>query len=107
MPWHCPACNSIITHSEVEPKPRIGERYRCHVCRLTLEFDGAIEKLTIAPLEADHHVEPKPVRARAITPAVLEATPRKKKPKTERRTLMRRKADRQKATRKKAKPKHK
>ena len=105
MPWHCPACNSIITHSEVDPRPRTGERYRCHVCRLTLEFDADADKLTIAPLEADHHVESKPARTRVIPPAAIEAKP--KKPEQERRRVIRRKADRQALKKKKARPKHK
>ena len=105
MPWHCPACNSIIRHSEPDPRPRVGERYRCHICRLTLEFDGAADKLWIAPLEDEHPVEPAPPRARAI-PAPIVAL--KRKSTAERRTAQRRKAERRKpAKRKTAKPKHK
>ncbi len=100
MPWHCPACNSIIRHSEVDPKPHVGERYRCHVCRLSLEFDGGADKLTIAPLEADHHVKALPARARAIPSPVVKS---KRKGKVERRKAQRRRGDRRKvAKRKKA-----
>ncbi len=122
MPWHCPACNSIIKHSEHDPKPRVGERYRCHVCRLSLEFDGSVDKLTIAPLETDHYVEPEPARARAIPSPVTVLEPKQRKP--ERRTTQRRAAQRRKKTerrkpvkrrlakrksakRKSSKPKHK
>jgi hypothetical protein len=78
VPWHCPACNSIIRHNELDPKPRVGERYRCHVCRLALDFDGGIEKLVIADLEVDHAVADEPRRGRRTlpTPVVAPARPR-------------------------------
>jgi rubredoxin len=50
MPWRCPACSIPIRHSEVEDRPRIGQRYRCHVCRLELVFDPHTNKLRVAPL---------------------------------------------------------
>jgi hypothetical protein len=50
MPWRCPACQEQIRHSETEAKPRIGSRYRCHICRLELMFDPMTDKLTVAPL---------------------------------------------------------
>ncbi len=80
MSWHCPACHSIIRHSEPEVRPRIGERYRCHVCRLTLEFDESADKLTITPLETDHEVERVERRPRAI-PAPLTARRKRTKAK--------------------------
>ena len=78
VPWHCPACNSTIRHSEADPKPRVGERYRCHVCRLSLEFDPATDKLTTTPLDLDHHVKPSAPRVRALPAPV--ANLRKKSP---------------------------
>ena len=104
MPWHCPACNSIIRHSESEPKPRAGERYRCHVCRLALELDAQTDKLTIPPIEADHQVVParKP-RVRVIPAPVAD---RRSPPRhtTERRTAQRRTDQRRKAERRKTTP---
>ena len=58
MPWRCPACRSEITHNPLDRRPPKGEQFRCHVCRLTLELDPALDQLVIAPLEADHEVAP-------------------------------------------------
>jgi hypothetical protein len=52
--WHCPACSTKLRHSELEAKPRPGERYRCHICRLSLDFDAALDRLVVAPFESDH-----------------------------------------------------
>jgi len=65
MPWHCPACSTVIRHSAVEERPVAHERYRCHVCRLTLNFDEQSSKLVIEEFEADHYIQPdvaKPAR---------------------------------------------
>ncbi len=51
MPWRCPACQAEIQHTEGEARPRPGERYRCHVCRLELVLDRATDRLTIAPVD--------------------------------------------------------
>jgi len=79
----------------------MGERYRCHVCRLGLELDRQTDKLTIPPIEADHEVAPvKAPRARVIpTPVAKRRSP----PRTtvERRTAQRRKDQRRKAERRK------
>jgi hypothetical protein len=53
MPWKCPACGSQIRHSDIEDRPRLGGRYRCHICRLDLVFEARDEKLTVAPLPSD------------------------------------------------------
>jgi transposase-like protein len=53
MPWRCPACHLAIRHSESEEKPRAGERYRCHICRLELVLDQETNKLTVAPMSSD------------------------------------------------------
>jgi len=53
MPWHCPACQSLIRHGEHETKPRLNVLYRCHVCRLELTFDAKTETLRIAPMTPD------------------------------------------------------
>jgi hypothetical protein len=53
MPWKCPACHSQINHSETEHRPRVGASYRCHICRLELTVDPAVEKLMVAPLRED------------------------------------------------------
>ena len=52
--WNCPACNTVLRHSELDAKPRTGERYRCHICRLSLDFDARLDRLVVAPFEADH-----------------------------------------------------
>ena len=54
MPWHCPACSTVIRHQEaVESAPRPGIVYRCPVCRLELVVDEKTGKLTVAPLPPD------------------------------------------------------
>jgi hypothetical protein len=58
MPWHCPACSTVIRHSDVEERPVARERYRCHVCRLSLNFDEQLSKLVIEEFESDHYVQP-------------------------------------------------
>jgi len=40
-----------IRHSESEPTPRAGTRYRCHICRLELVLDAAGRKLTVPPFD--------------------------------------------------------
>jgi transposase-like protein len=50
MPWRCPACDSEIQHHELEEKPRLHERYRCHICRLELTLDLRTNRLVVAPL---------------------------------------------------------
>jgi hypothetical protein len=76
MPWHCPACSTVIRHNEADAAPAAGHRYRCHVCRLTLDFDGKMKKLVIAPLKSDHHVEADVQRPRTI-PAPVSGRRRK------------------------------
>ena len=53
MPWRCPACHLPIHHNELEPKPRTGAVYRCHICRLELMLDAATDRLAVAPLPGD------------------------------------------------------
>jgi hypothetical protein len=53
MPWHCPACQTIIRHNEFEERPRLGIRYRCPVCRLELIADERTAHLAVAPIEND------------------------------------------------------
>jgi rubredoxin len=50
MQWRCPACQTPIRHTEFGHRPRPGEQYRCHVCRLELVADPDSGKLTVAPL---------------------------------------------------------
>ena len=66
----------MIHHSELEPKPRAGERYRCHVCRLTLDFDAQTEKFIVAPFETDHVTEPPPPRQPRTLPPTVSARPK-------------------------------
>ena len=51
MPWYCPACKAQIRHSDLDDRPRSGQTYRCHVCRLDLELDVVSQKLIVAPLK--------------------------------------------------------
>jgi len=51
MPWRCPACHLQIRHSPIDERPRKGQRYRCHVCRLELVIDTVTNKLTVPPLD--------------------------------------------------------
>ncbi len=53
MPWSCPACRLPIGHNEFENRPRPGQRYRCHVCRLELVLDPQTNKLVPAPSEGE------------------------------------------------------
>jgi len=48
MPWRCPSCSNVIAHDTDARTPRVGVRYRCHVCRLGLHYDSATEKLIVA-----------------------------------------------------------
>jgi hypothetical protein len=54
MPWRCPACRTVIRHSELEEKPRLGAVYRCAVCRLELVLDPETDKLTVAPFDTSN-----------------------------------------------------
>jgi hypothetical protein len=55
MPWKCPACSTQIQHSDLEPKPLLHTRYRCHVCRLELIVDPQRQKLIVVPLAFDEN----------------------------------------------------
>ena len=82
MPWHCPACQTIIRHNETDPAPIVGERYRCHVCRLMLEYQPTLNKLVITALETDHHVASEPIRGPRVIPTPIaerRKTPRKRR----------------------------
>ena len=69
MTWNCPACNTQLRHSELEAKPRRGERYRCHICRLSLDFDAEADRLVVAPFDADQPPERSvSERARTLPP---------------------------------------
>jgi hypothetical protein len=63
MPWACPACGSVIRHSEIQEMPHIGARYRCHICRLELVMDGVTENLIVLPLEDASDRQPKKPKA--------------------------------------------
>jgi hypothetical protein len=55
MPWRCPACGIAIQHYEYAPRPE--RLYRCAICRLDLQFDAALQRMTLAPI-----VEPTPIK---------------------------------------------
>jgi len=64
MPWRCPGCRSPIAHHPEESRPRVGQRYRCHVCRVDLEFDANSDKLMLAEPMVDVLGKRKAARAR-------------------------------------------
>ena len=72
--WRCPACRTEITHSTFDPRPRAGDVYRCHVCRLELQFDEAKNQMEITPFDTDKQPPP---RRRVLQSMVLRQ-PRKK-----------------------------
>ena len=47
MPWTCPVCRQPIRRSDNEAMPRIGQLYRCHVCRVDLVFDPKPQALIV------------------------------------------------------------
>jgi hypothetical protein len=51
MAWKCPACQTQIFHEGDGPQP--GQIYRCHICRLELILDEALQQLTVAPRPGD------------------------------------------------------
>ena len=53
MPWRCPACIVAIQHNELESEPRLGQVYRCHICRLELVFDASVGRLTVVMSRED------------------------------------------------------
>jgi hypothetical protein len=53
MPWRCPACHLPIRHNDLEERPRLDARYRCHICRLELVVDPRTNKLVVAPTPND------------------------------------------------------
>ena len=80
MAWNCPACNTVLRHSELVSKPRAGERYRCHICRLSLDFDESLDRLVVAPFEADHQPDRSVIeRARTLPPPYTPAPKQKAK----------------------------
>jgi len=53
MAWNCPICEQPIRHSQLESQPRSGFMYRCHICRLELQFEPYTSKLAVAPTRDD------------------------------------------------------
>jgi hypothetical protein len=51
MPWKCPACQTQIRLDGDAPQP--GQIYRCHVCRVELVLNEALQQLTVAPLPGE------------------------------------------------------
>jgi len=49
-----------IKHSDAEPMPRPGTRYRCHICRLELVLDPAKHRLTVRPFDEGDDPQRKP-----------------------------------------------
>jgi len=81
MPWRCPACRTEIKHNPLDRRPSQGEQFRCHVCRLALEFDPELDKLVIAPFETDHEVSSSPLARpkRVPLPELRQTKPRSRK----------------------------
>jgi DNA-directed RNA polymerase subunit RPC12/RpoP len=53
VPWRCPACGNHIVHETRDPAPTAGARYRCHICRIDLEYRISIGKLVVVRGEDD------------------------------------------------------
>lgn len=62
MPWRCPACQSQISHSELEERPLSGHTYRCHICRLDLALDDEAQRLGVAPFRDDYDPRAKAIK---------------------------------------------
>jgi rubredoxin len=77
MAWRCPACSTIIQHRESDADPRAGERYRCHACRLELEFDVETGRLSVPRLERRDDAA-LPERARRFPAPVDDLKPRRR-----------------------------
>ena len=76
MAWSCPACSTVLRRGELESKPQPGERYRCYVCRLSLDFDPDLDRLVVAPFETDHATSPTATtRARTLPPPLSHSAP--------------------------------
>jgi hypothetical protein len=55
MAWRCPACQLAIQHHEHEQDPRLGARYRCHICRLELTLDPKTNRLIVVSVPDDEN----------------------------------------------------
>jgi hypothetical protein len=55
-----PACQTRIYHSLNEDRPRLGMRYRPHICRLELVLDPKTDRLTLVPFEELSDVRDRP-----------------------------------------------
>jgi rubredoxin len=77
MAWRCPVCSTIIQHRESDADPRAGERYRCHACRLELEFDVETRRLSVPRLERRDDAA-LPERARRFPAPVDDLKPRRR-----------------------------
>ena len=71
MPWHCPVCRSVVRLRDIEVRPRLGEPYRCHVCRLELQLNESTDLMEIAPFDGEHPMPPAPAPRRRAIPAPL------------------------------------
>ena len=53
MPWRCPACYTQIQRTVLDgdDRPRQGQHYRCHVCRLELVWNERTNALDVSPID--------------------------------------------------------
>jgi hypothetical protein len=58
MVWRCPVCDITIEHSRFVHRPKLGVRYRCHICRLELVLNTATDWLEVEPLPDDDPRKP-------------------------------------------------
>lgn len=58
MPWRCPACGNVILHNNSQATPSVGVRYRCHICRLALEYSSEANKMVIVRSDDDGPAKP-------------------------------------------------
>jgi len=76
MVWRCPACQTILNLSHATQPLHTGDRYRCHVCHVTMNCSTISGALVITSLDADgaHAVDPHAARVRPVPPGKLDRT---------------------------------
>jgi len=81
MPWRCPACQTQIRRSTIDDgdRPRQGQHYRCHVCRLELVLDPRTNALDIVPIDGVDATPP--ARLLPLPPSVPSVRKRKRQSK--------------------------
>ena len=79
MPWRCPACYTQIQRTVLDgdDRPRQGQHYRCHVCRLELVMNERTNVLDVVPLDSTD--APPPARSIPLPPTAPKQKRRSKR----------------------------